>query len=69
MDKFEYYNFEDFKSYENYLKYVNDEWEDGFINELEEEGLIIVNILNSDSLIESVSYRPLTEEEFNKRFK
>ena len=65
---------EDFKSgkirysnYDEYKLYCSEEWESGQINELEEEGLIV--IVPEQSTENDIHYRHLTEEEFNEKHK
>jgi hypothetical protein len=47
-------------AYQQYLDYVNDEWEFGGVDELEDNGWVVV----SNRTDEEVSYRALTIEEF-----
>ena len=47
-------------AYQMYLDYVNDEWEFGALNDLEDGGWIVI----SNRTDEEVSYRALTMEEF-----
>lgn len=60
-----------FTNYKEYKQYVNEEWEQGAINELFEDELIIEIKESFDYECESrqINYRQLTEEEFNIRFK
>lgn len=55
---------EEFETYADYQWYVKEEWEDGYINELVEAGLII----ESEMINNTVTSRLLTEQEFNERF-
>ena len=60
-----------FTNYNEYKQYVNEEWKQGGINELYEDGLIVEIEESYDYECESkqVNYRKLTEDEFNIRFK
>ena len=60
-----------FTNYKEYKQHVNEEWEQGAINELFEDGLIMEIKESFDYEYESrqINYRQLTEEEFNIRFK
>lgn len=49
--------------YSQYVDYVNDEWELGGINELYEDGFIVI-LENTDN---EVSYRKLNYDEFVER--
>ncbi len=66
----EYYN-SIFETYNSYCKYVIEEWQDGHINELEEADLLVNEQLKytNGEYSRDVTYRLLTEQEFNKRFK
>lgn len=50
--------------YTQYTQYVEEEWESGHINELEESGFIIPNPEFIENGIKTISYRLLTENEF-----
>jgi thymidylate synthase len=52
-------------AYKAYISYVNQEWKDGYINELFEDGLIIEASNNE----KSIDYRKLTQEEFINKIK
>ena len=52
-------------AYKAYSEYVTQEWENGAINELFEDGLIIIE----DSKGKNISYRKLTQEEFIQKIK
>jgi hypothetical protein len=61
---------ENFKSYQDYTEYVELMWMEGYINELEEDELLIdeqVRYSNGE-LSRDITYRLLTEEEYNKKF-
>ena len=51
-----------FKTYDDYLKYVIEEWEMGHINELAEANLVI----ESEIIDNSVTSRLLNKKEFKK---
>ena len=53
-------------AYKAYVSYVNQEWEDGYINELFEGGLIIEKSNDEKNII---YYRKLTQEEFINKIK
>ena len=55
----------EFKNYKQYSDEILHLWNEGFINELEEEGFIVVE--SRDSETRAVNYRKLTEEEFNNK--
>jgi hypothetical protein len=55
----------DFKNYEDYKQYVKEQWQDGFINELEQAGLII----ESKNTGSEVDYRILSEIEYQTLIK
>lgn len=61
----------DLENYETYKQDVHYFWEQGALNELEEDGLITVDKeeRREDGSLSSQSFRLLTEEEFNGRFK
>lgn len=50
----------EFENYEDYKNYVLDMWEEGYINELEFDGLIV----ESKNIDGNITYRNLTKEEF-----
>lgn len=60
-----------FTNYNEYKQYVDEEWEQGGINELHEDGLIVEIEESYDYECESkqINYRKLTEDEFNRIFK
>ncbi len=60
-----------FETYDSYCKYVMEEWEAGHINELEEGNLMIDEQVkyNNGEYSRDVTYRLLTEQEFNEKFK
>lgn len=62
------YNLATYEDYKEDVKYF---WENGSINELEADGLITVDEVKyrEDGRLSSQSFRILTEEEFNSRFK
>jgi len=51
--------------YASYSKYINQEWKDGYINELFEDSLII-EASNDEN---NINYRKLTQEEFINKIK
>ena len=53
-----------FTTYEEYERYVTEEWNAGAINELEAEGLIILDEVQEDG---NRTYRALVENEFNQK--
>ena len=61
----------DLENYETYKQDVHYFWEQGALNELEADGLITVDKeeRREDGSLSSQSFRLLTEEEFNGRFK
>lgn len=59
-----------FKSHQDYTEYVELMWMEGYINELEEDELLIdeqVRYSNGE-LSRDITYRLLTEEEYNQKF-
>ena len=52
-------------AYRMYSTYVSDEWENGAINELFEDGFIIEDLNDN----KNTSYRKLTKEEFTNKIK
>lgn len=54
----------EFKDYKDYLKCIYEFWEEGYINELEESGLIIAFPKENNT----IKYRKLTEEEFKEKY-
>ncbi len=70
MNKNYYINNMEFKNYQTYKDYVNEEWKNGYINELEQDKLIISlpETIGEDGF-KLISNRHLTEEEFNNKFK
>lgn len=62
---------EDFETYDSYCDYVVDAWKHGYINELEEDGLLMDEQVKYDNgeLSRDINYRLFTEQEFNERFK
>jgi len=52
-------------AYKAYVSYVNQEWKDGCINELFEDGLVI----EASNDEKSIDYRKLTQEEFIEKIK
>ena len=63
---------ENFTSYEEYKDFVHEEWEQGYINELEQDGLIVEKerYINEENPSQGdINFRYLTEEEFNIKFK
>ena len=66
----ELYDLLPFITYEEYCNYVREEWAWGHINELEEDGLLVdeqVRYSNGE-LSRDITYRLLTEEEYNQKF-
>ena len=61
---------ENFTSYEDYIDYVKWMWEEGYINELEEDELLIDEQArySNGELSRDITYRLLTEEEYNQKF-
>jgi hypothetical protein len=59
-----------FNSYKEYREYIHEEWEDGYINELFCDELILEKKENLpyECASRTIEYRPLTEEEFNFKF-
>jgi hypothetical protein len=59
-----------FNSYKEYRNYIHEEWEDGYINELFCDELIVekTTYLPYECASKTIEYRPLTEEEFNFKF-
>jgi hypothetical protein len=53
-----------FNSYEEFKQYVNEEWENGAINELEQDGYIVIDTV--DEKTGDTVYRILTEDEFQR---
>jgi hypothetical protein len=62
------YDLENYETYKEEVKYF---WESGALNELEADGMITVDKeeRKEDGSLSSQSFRLLTEEEFNGRFK
>lgn len=62
------YDLENYKSYKEDVKYF---WKNGALNELEADGMITIDKeeYREDGKLASQSFRFLTEEEFNSRFK
>lgn len=59
----------EFDNYTSYKQYVNEEWEDGYINELNTCGYIVEKTeYIGEGEQRTIEYRMLTEEEFNKTF-
>jgi hypothetical protein len=60
----------EFNSYKEYREYVQEEWRDGYINELFWDELILEKKEDLPYECESrtIEYRPLTEEEFDFKF-
>lgn len=56
----------EFKNHEEYVRYVSDMWNEGYIKELEENELIIVENVGDYS---KVNYRCMTKEEYEERYK
>jgi hypothetical protein len=53
-----------FNNYEEFKQHVNDEWESGAINELEQDGFLVIDTVNEET--GDILYRILTEEEFQR---
>jgi glutaredoxin len=62
------YDLENYETYKEEVKYF---WESGALNELEADGMITIDKeeYREDGKLASQSFRLLTEEEFNGRFK
>jgi hypothetical protein len=60
----------EFNNYKEYREYIQEEWKDGYINELFCDELIVEKTtdLPYECASKSIEYRPLTEEEFNFKF-
>lgn len=50
--------------YQEYKQYINQEWEEGNINELEEGGWLAIESIDEKG---NVNYRHLTEEEYHSK--
>lgn len=59
-----------FTNYEEYKQYVEEEWAQGSINELCEDGLILAveELYDYECASKVIEYRKLTEIEFNVKF-
>lgn len=57
-----------FNNYEEYKKHVCEMWEEGYINELEMDELIIAENPLKFGESKNINYRLMTEEEYNIKF-
>lgn len=59
----------EFKNYQEYIQHVHEMWDEGYLNELEEAELIIVEseIKDGDKL-QTVKFRPLTKNEYKEKY-
>ena len=55
----------EFKDYQQYSEEILNLWNEGFVNELEAEGFVVI----AEQKTGEINYRKLTEEEFNNKYK